>query len=51
MPFLTVRSVFDGDRWLAKINGSAQEFDGRPISCGLPEGREFGPGGSHALGL
>src|ERR1051326_664619 len=29
--------------------GSEREFDKRAISCGLPEGNEFGPGGSHAL--
>jgi len=33
------------------IIGSEREFDGRPISCGLPEGHEFGPSGSDALSL
>ena len=37
--------------WFFSLEGSEQEFDGRPISCGLPEGDEFGPGRSHALGL
>ena len=39
------------DRYLQTKTGSEQEFDGRPISCGLPEGDEFCPGRGHALGL
>ncbi len=31
------------------IEGSEQEFDGRPISCGFPESDEFGLGDRHAL--
>ena len=38
------------DGWL-QFYGSEREFDGMPISCGLPKGDEFSLVGGHALGL
>src|SRR5579864_3049773 len=35
----------------ARIYGSEQEFDKRPISRGVPENHEFGFGDGHALRL